>query len=144
MRARGGPARPCCWPGCSTASAPAGSEPPPPTLLALAPPQRSPQLLCLVGRIEVAAAEGVGDGVGDGGQRADRAALTHALRAERVARRGARDLADRDRRRSLCREQGVIDERRGPELAVLVVDRLLDQALAETLDGSADDLAVRE
>ena len=85
-------------------------------------------------------AERVRERVGDGRRRADRAALADPLGAERVQRRRRLHEVGRDLGDLGGGEQRVVE--RG--LAVLVVDDLLGQARAETLDGAADHLALGE
>src|SRR3982750_433722 len=84
------------------------------------------------------------DGVRDRSRRADRAALAHALRAERVERRRRLAQAARDRRHRLRRRQVVVVEIDSERLPVLVVADVLVQALADALHHRADDLALRE
>src|SRR5215208_3427761 len=88
--------------------------------------------------------ERVGDGVRDRGRRRDRTALADPLRAEWVVRRRRLDEGGAERRDLVGRQQRVVRERRGPQLAVLIVDGLLDEALAETLRDRPEHLTLGE
>ena len=91
---------------------------------------------------EILAADRVGDGVDDRRRRRDRAGLAAALDAERIATGIGRGRVDLERRQVVGARHAVVHERAGHELAVLVVDRALQQRLADALGDAAVDLAL--
>ena len=104
-----------------------------------------PHVLRAGGHRDVADAETgqrVDDGVDDGRGGADRAGLADALDAERVGRRRGDGVAERDRRDVAGGRHHVVGQRGRLEVAVRVVDGLLEQRLGHALDDAAVHLAV--
>src|SRR5919108_6382723 len=109
--------------------------------------QRLPEALLGKARIEAGeplGRERVRDGVRDRGGRSDRARLPYPLCAEWIV--GRRGLEERSRhgRNFGCGKELVVGERRRPRLALIVVDRLLGEALAEPLRNGSEDLPFGE
>ena len=105
-------------------------------------PERPPQLLRRERRVRRVATQSIRDRVGDRRRRADCSALTDPLRAQRVVRRGRLHERCGDRRHLGRTGQAVIGERGAYQLAVAVVDRLLHQDGAESLNDAAEHLAL--
>src|SRR6185312_14621048 len=85
----------------------------------------------------------VRDRIGNRGRRADRAALAHA--AESAGHRGlALDVNDVHDRHFGRRRDHIVDEARAQELAVIVVDELLEKRRTDTLRHATVNLAVND
>ena len=91
---------------------------------------------------ELFGADRIGDGVDDGGRRGDGAGLAAAFDAERIGRAFGHRGVDLQRRQIVGARHGVVHERAGDELAVLVVDRAFAQRLADALRDAAMHLAL--
>src|SRR3989449_4951700 len=106
--------------------------------------ERTPHALATERHVEMTDAERrqrVHDGI-DGGRRgADRRGLADALGAERVERRRRHGLSGRERRQVFGVRHGVVHERAGEQLAVLVVDEALDERLGDALSQASVHLA---
>src|SRR6266850_1296243 len=89
-------------------------------------------------------ANGVGDGVGDGRRRPDRAPLAHALDTARHEGRGGCEVADFEGGNVLGPRQRVVHERGRQQLALGVVDDRLQQRLAQPLGHRPVDLPLHD
>ncbi len=108
--------------------------------------QRAPDLLRRQRHLQpgiVALADGVDDGVDDGAGRGRRAAFTHALGADRVGLAGDGVMHDGDGRHVGGARHAVVHEAARQDLAaVVVVEHVLEQRLAEPLRDAAVDLSL--
>src|SRR5258705_1810680 len=86
-------------------------------------------------------AHGVGDRVRDRGGGADRSALAHPLDAAGCHRRGRLEVSDLEQGHVVRPGKRVVHERRGEQLAVVVVHDGLEQRLADTLGDRSLDLS---
>ena len=84
----------------------------------------------------------VGQRVGDRRRRADRAAFAHAAKAAERRRRRALEMHDVHRRNFAGRRHQIIDQARGMDLALLVVDDFFVERRADALRDAAVNLAV--
>src|SRR5947209_6982869 len=86
--------------------------------------------------------QGVQHGVDDGGGRAGGAALAYTLCAQRIEGRWRLDKGGQERWHLLCVGHGVVRERAGEQLAVIVVQCFLVERLADALGQRAVHLRV--
>ena len=84
----------------------------------------------------------IGDGVGDRRRRADGAALAHAAEAAERGRQFGFKMHHRHRRHLAGRRHQIIDQARGVDLALVVVDDFFQKRGADALGDAAMHLAV--
>ena len=100
------------------------------------------QTFSAVAGIETPDPDRVGDRIDHRRRRADRAGLAAALHAQRVVGAGRLGQRDLEARHVVRLGHGVVHVGRRQQLAVLVVDAVLEQGLADALDDAAVDLTL--